>query len=347
MNVTKTPTGKSINGAEIYAIDLENNTGTKVRIFNYGTIINSFEIINKDGKKQDIVLGFDTIDGYLSDAYLANYPYFGAIIGRYANRIANGSFSIDGTKYELSKNAGGATLHGGTEGFDKKLWNIDQVATEPHASVTFSYTSPDGEEQFPGTLETQLSFELTDHNELILSYQAETDLATAVNLTHHSYFNLSAEGGNIAGHLHRMNASRYLEQDDNFTVTGNLLPVEGSHHDFRLGKTIGENWDAETGYDQTYVLDKPYGDLTLASETTDPVSGLRLQVYTTEPVAHFYTAKHLEVQNGKKGQEYRPFDAFCVETQHHPNGINIADFPSTVLKPGQTYYQTTIYKVII
>ncbi|PST83036.1 galactose-1-epimerase [Pedobacter yulinensis] len=347
MKVTQTPTGKNKDGADIYAIDLENNTGTKVRIFNYGTIINSFKIINKSGQEQDIVLGFDDIDGYLSPVYLANYPYFGAIIGRYANRIAGGQISIEGKTYELAKNVGGATLHGGLEGFDKKVWEIVDTMETPHAGVVLGYTSPDGEEQFPGTLDVQLTFELTDHNELILSYEAETDAPTAINLTHHSYFNLSPEGGSVENHHQRINASHYLEQDDNFTVTGKLIDVTGTHHDFRHGKRVGENWDAEFGYDQTYVLDKKYGELTLASETTEPVSGLKLQVYTTEPVAHLYTAKYTEVENGKGGRSYGPFSGFCVETQHHPNGINIADFPSTVLKPGDVYHQTTIYKIIV
>ena len=168
---------------------------------------------------------------------------------------------------------------------------------------------------------------------------------TPVNITNHSYFNLSPDLGSIGNHFHRMPASHYLEQDDNYVVTGNLIPVEGTIHDFLGGKRIAQDWDPEEGYDQTYVLDKEYGELTLASETSEEKSGLKLSVYSTEPVAHLYTSKYLSVKHGKGGATYHPYEAFCVETQHHPNGINIPSFPSTVLRPGETYKQTTIYKI--
>lgn len=347
MKVKQINTGIIVDKKEIIEIELTNEKGTLVKIFNYGTIINKFIVKNAKGENQDIVLGFDTFDQYLSDDYLAKYPYIGAIIGRYANRIKDGKFEVESYEYQLEKNNGEDCLHGGKVGFDRKVWDVIEVAEQPNASVTFQYFSFDGEENFPGDLVVQLKFELTNNNELILTYHADTDEATPVNLTHHSYFNLSANGEKITDHHHQMFASNYLEQDANSVVTGKLLPVEGTHHDFRSGKKIGEGWDAALGYDQSYVLDKNYGDLTLTSKTKSADSGLSLLVYSTEPVAHFYTAKYLSVKNGKGGKDYEEFDGFCVETQHHPNAINIPHFPNTVLQPDENYSQTTIYKIIL
>jgi aldose 1-epimerase len=347
MKVKQTPTGIFSEEKEVIAVELTNDKGSYVKIYNYGTIISHFIIKNAKGVAQDIVLGFDDFESYINPAYKSNYPYFGAIIGRYANRIANAKFNIDGTDYQLAKNNGDNCLHGGNVGFDSKIWDIVEVKELPHAKVTFQYLSLDGEENFPGDLGIQVSFELTNFDELILTYRADTDEATAVNLTHHSYFNLSETGDKIVDHVHYMNASHYLEQDSDSAVTGKLLPVENTHHDFRKGKAIGEGWDKELGYDQTYVLDKEYGALTLASKTIEPKSQLTLLVYSTEPVAHLYTAKYLEVRNGKNGRNYNEFDAFCVETQHHPNAINIPHFPNTILRPGEIYAQTTIYKVVV
>lgn len=346
MKANQITTGHKIDGKEVFAVELINDKGTLVKIFNYGTIINKFIVANKAGVQQDIVLGFDDFSSYVDPGYLKNYPYLGAIIGRYANRIKKGKFVVDGENYQLAKNNGEDCLHGGLEGFDKKVWDITSTSETPYASVTFLHFSLDGEENFPGDLAVQLKFELTNNDELILTYQADTDEATPINLTHHSYFNLSPTGEKVGKHIHQMNASNYLEQDENFVVTGNLLPVKDSIHDFTVARAISENWDEVDGYDQSYVLDKTYGELTLASKTTETNSGLSLLVYSTEPVAHFYTAKHLAVKNGKNGKEYGEFDAFCVETQHHPNAVNIPHFANTVLEPEEVYTQTTIYKVI-
>lgn len=347
MNVEKTHTGIFVDDKEVIAVNLSNDKGSSVKIYNYGTIISHFIVLNDKGLPQDIVLGFDDFESYVSSAYKENYPYLGAIIGRYANRIAGAQFELEGTKYDLAKTSGDNCLHGGKKGFDSKMWDIIDTKVTPHASVTFQYLSLDGEEGFPGDLGLQLTFELTNFNELILTYKADTDEATPINLTHHSYFNLIEEGGNVDPHFHQMFASHYLEQDENSAATGNILSVENTHHDFRMGKTIGEGWDEDLGYDQTYVLDKEYGTLTLASKTSDPTGKLSLLVYSTEPVAHFYTAKYLNVKNAKYGRDYNQFDAFCVETQHHPNAVNVPHFPNTILRPGQTYNQTTIYKVVI
>ena len=345
MSVQQIPTGKIIDGEEVIAIELTNSKGTYVKIFNYGAIINKFVVKNAKGEKQDIVLGFDTFDEYLDPAYLANGAYLGAVVGRYANRIKNGRFTIDEERYQLAQNAGTDTLHGGIVGFDKKVWDVIELGDGPQSSVTLQYESVDGEENFPGNLIIDLTFELTENDELILSYEAETDKATAINLTHHGYFNLAPEGGNIKHHKQQIFASNYLEQDDNYSVTGKLIPVEGTPLDFTKSKEIGQDWDEKEGYDQTFVLDKIYGDLSLASKTIEEESGLVLSVYTTEPVAHLYTAKYLDVKNGKGGNDYGSYGAFCVETQHHPNAVNIPAFPSTILRPEDLYTQTTIYKV--
>jgi aldose 1-epimerase len=347
MKIKQVNTGIFIEEKEVIAVELTNDKGSYVKIFNYGTIISHFIIKNAKGDDQDIVLGFDDFKSYISPAYLSNYPYLGAIIGRYANRIAGAKFAIDGIYYQVAANNGDNCLHGGNTGFDRKIWDILEIADQPHARVTFQYLSLDGEENFPGDLGIQLSFELTDFDELILSYKADTDEATAINLTHHSYFNLSENGEKIMDHIHQMNASYYLEQDAESAATGKLIAVENTHHDFRKGKAIGDGWDNVLGYDQTYVLDKEYGALTLASKTVEPKSGLTLLVYSTEPVAHLYTAKYLGVKSGKNKKDYGEFDAFCVETQHHPNAINIPHFPNTVLRPGEIYTQTTIYKVVV
>lgn len=346
MTAKQIHTGTFIDEKEVVIVELKNDKGNFVKLFNYGTIINQFVVTNVHGEQQDIVLGFDKFEDYINPAYLANYPYFGAIIGRYANRIKDGKFELDNVEYQLAKNNGYDCLHGGKIGFDRKVWDITHISEEPHASVTFQYFSLDGEENFPGDLAIQLTFELTNNDELILTYQADTDEATPINLAHHSYFNLSPTGEQVTNHIHQMNASNYLEQDSNFVVTGKLIPVADTIHDFTKPKAIGANWDKESGYDQTYVLDKEYGSLTLASKTTETNSGLSLLVYTTEPVAHLYTAKYLAVKNGKNGKEYGAFDAFCVETQHHPNAVNIPHFPSTILQPDEIYTQTTIYKVL-
>ncbi|MFD2581892.1 aldose epimerase family protein [Pedobacter vanadiisoli] len=345
MSVQQIPTGKIINGEEVIAVELTNSKGTYVKLFNYGAIINKFIVENAKGEKQDIVLGFDTFEEYLDPAYLSSYPYLGAVVGRYANRIKNGNLTIDGEHYQLAQNAGTDTLHGGIEGFDKKVWDIIEIVDGPQPSVTMQYESIDGEENFPGNLIIDLTFELTENDELILSYEAETDKPTAINLTHHGYFNLAPNGGSVKDHKQQIFASNYLEQDDNYSVTGKLIPVEGTPLDFTKLKPIGQDWDEGEGYDQTFVLDKIYGDLSLATKTIEAESGLILSVYTTEPVAHLYTSKYLEVKNGKGGRDYGNFEAFCVETQHHPNAINIPAFPSTVLRPEDLYTQTTIYKV--
>lgn len=339
MRENQISTGKIIDGKEVFATVLTNSRGSRVKIYNYGAIVSSFIVKNAKGEDQDVMLGFDDIEGYLNEDYLANYPYLGVVIGRYSNRIKNAKFSVADNEYQMAVN-----LHGGEKGFDKRVWDI-LPTTGP--TLTLQYISPDGEENFPGNLKIQLTFKLSDEDELILDYRATTDAATPVNLTHHAYFNLDKEGGNIENHHLRIPASNYVEQDEEFVSTGAILPVEGTIYDFLGGKAIGRDWDPAEGYDRSYVLDKPYDELGLAAEVTSVASDLKLEVYTDEPVAHLYTAKYLDVTNGKGGKDYRKFEAFCIETQHAPNSINIPGFPNTVLLPGETYLQTTIFKISV
>lgn len=330
------------SGEDIYLFTLSNAKGTEVCITNYGAIITSFKIRQANGIINDIVLGFDKVEDYLSEQYLAGYPYFGAAIGRYANRIKNGEFIIDDKKYFLKKNKGTDHLHGGDNGLDKKVWIGNSSSKN---MLTLKYKSVDREEGYPGNLETELRFELTDNNELIYEYTASTDKPTAVNLTHHSYFNLNNGKGNIGDHWVTINAATILEQDTNFVVTGKQLPVENTVYDFTKTRRIDENWNVNDGYDQTYVIEN-INILNPVAEAYSKKSGLTLQVFTSEPVVHFYTGKWIPSLNGKNGNNYGPFSGFCFETQKHPNAINIPHFPNTILRPGETYYTKTIYRVI-
>ncbi len=347
MKVKQIPTGLFIEGKEVIAIELHPKSDCFVRILTYGAIIQNFVVINAHGEKQDVVLGFDQVDDYVNPAYLANYPYMGAIIGRYANRIKNAQFTLNKLNYKLSSNMGSNQIHGGKLGFDKRHWEIDQISGNETPSVTLSYLSKDGEEGYPGNLKVSLQFSFSLDMALSLVFTAITDKSTPINLTHHGYFNLNPKGGSIAHHQQYINASYMLEQDQEWCVTGKLLPLdEFSHYDFRKIKSIGQDWNPDLGYDQTYLLDKAYSTFGLASKTFCQASGLSLNVYTTEPVAHFYTGKYLSVKFGKNQQNYNSFDAFCIETQHHPNALNIPDFPSTILHPGEVYSQKTVYQIV-
>lgn len=333
----------NLRGEDIYLFTLSNAKETEVSITNYGAIITSFKVKQRDGTINDIVLGFDNVEDYLSKKYLDGYPYFGAAIGRYANRIKGGEFSIDGKTYSVAKNKITDHLHGGHEGFDKKVWT---PLSHTDNKLALKYRSADGEEGYPGNLDVTIEFELTDNNELIYEYTAKTDQPTAVNLTHHSYFNLDNGEGTIGKHMVKINAASILEQDDNFVVTGKSIAVANTQYDFRIFKQIDKDWIAADGYDQTFVLDNDdTGKLTLAATAYSNQSGLQLEVYTNEPVVHFYSGKWIPQLNGITRKNYGPFSGLCFETQKQPNAINIPAFPNTVLRPGETYYTRTMYKV--
>lgn len=317
----------------------------RVRLSNYGGLVQSVVLPDHYGNNIDVVLGFDDLRDYFSREYLAHYPYFGATIGRYGNRIDHARFPLDGEIISVSANTPPHQLHGGFSGFDKKVWDVVSVDYFPLPKAVFKYLSPDGEEGFPGNLHVTLTYELNNLNELTYTLEAKTDKATAVNMTNHSYFNLNGDGSSIGDHVVEIAANHYLAQDADYVVTGELLPVEHTSHDFLKSARISEKWKEGEGYDQAFVLNKPYGVWGKAASAYSSQTGIRLEVFTDQPDVQFYTGKYLNVQNGKKSMHYRPFSSFCFETQHHPNSVNIPAFESTILRPGERYLHKTTFKL--
>jgi len=350
MSIKEKPFGKTEDGTEVTLYTLTNESGMTVSITNYGGIVTSIIVPDKDGKPGDVVCGYDKVEDYI-----AGSPYFGCITGRYANRIAKGKFTIDGKEYTLATNNGPNHLHGGEKGFDKKVWKATPKTTEKAVSLKLTYTSKDGEEGYPGNLKCTVNYSLgKTNNALRISYNATTDKATPVNLTNHSYFNLAGHGtGTHLDHKIMINADRYTPTDETAIPLGELAPVKGTPFDFTKLHKIGERIEAENeqikfgkGYDHNWVInqEKP-GEMTLAARVIEPTSGRVLEVRTTEPGIQFYTGNFLDGSNvGKGGKKYEHRYAFCLETQHHPDSPNQKNFPSTILKPGDTYKHVCIYK---
>ena len=332
---------------DIYLFTLSNTQGTEVVITNYGAIIMSYKIKDADGIFNDLVLGFDKVEEYWSADYLQQYPWFGCAVGRYANRIKNAEFRIDGKKFQLSKNRGTDQLHGGINGFDKKTWQYISSGETPHSFLELKYISMDGEEGFPGNLEVLIRFELNDNNELSYQYTASCDQPTAVNLTHHSYFNLNNGRGTIHDHEIKIYSSQMFEQDDNLTPTGKIDPVVDTEFDLRKFKRIGDGLANIPEYDKGFIIDNKVDNtsLSLLAEARLLQTKTLLQVYSTDPMVQFYSGKWTPVVKGKNGIMYGPFSGFCLETHKHVNAVNIPHFPNTILRPGETYFQKTIYKV--
>jgi aldose 1-epimerase len=346
-HMKKTTFGKMPNGEAIDLYMLTNRNGMAVTIINYGGRVVSLLAPDRAGKVADVVLGFDDLSGYL-----AQNPYFGAIVGRYANRIANGEFRLDGVEYRVPKNDGSNALHGGIRGFDKRVWTARDVSKE-NPSLELTYLSKDGEEGYPGNLSVKVTYTLTDNNELQIDYTATTDKDTVLNLTNHSYFNLAGEGnGNILGHQLTINADRFTPINSTLIPTGQLRPVDGTPFDFRKPATIGarindanEQLKFGKGYDHNFVLNHQGARLVLAARVTDPESGRVMEVLTTQPGVQLYTGNFLDgTIHGKGGKVYGYRSALCLETQHFPNSPNEPNFPSAELKPGQTFHETTIYR---
>lgn len=336
----------NVSGRPIEQFTLANESGVEVKAMTYGGIITSITTPDRSGAMGDIVLGFDTLDGYLGD-----HPYFGAIIGRYGNRIAKGRFTIDAVTYKLATNNGPNHLHGGIKGFDKVIWKADDLPPQPGKSaVAFSYTSADGEEGYPGKLDVKVTYTLTDDNELIVEYEARADKATHVNLTQHSYFNL-AGAGDILGHELSIDADRYTPVDADLIPTGELAPVEGTPFDFRKSTAIGARIDQANpqlknggGYDHNWVLNGTAGSLRRAARVVEPKTGRTLEVATTEPGMQFYTGNFLDGKlTGKGGRSYGRRSGFCLETQHFPDTPNQPSFPTTLIKAGQEYSSRTVF----
>ena len=331
-----TPEGDS---AMLYT--LTNEQDILITITNYGGIITGIHTPDKNGKTTNITLGFDNLEQYLE-----GHPYFGALVGRYGNRIALASFSLDGEDYTLAANNGNNALHGGLEGFDKKLWVPEVIGCDERAVLKLSYTSPDGEEGYPGNLRVTVTYELL-MDQLFITYEAETDKATVLNLTNHTYFNLAGEG-TILDHILYINASRYTPVNDELIPTGELANVESTPFDFRKPGVIGARFDELSseppGYDHNYVIDGSEGEKSLAAKVMDPLSGRFIEVHTTEPGVQFYTGNFLDGSLVSHGRSYQQHSGFCLETQHFPDSPNQADFPSTVLRPGELFVSQTIFR---
>lgn len=333
-----------VDGKKVFLYTLKNKTGSEVKITNYGGTVTSWITPDKHGQKSSIVLGFHSLEGYLKKP-----PYFGAIIGRYGNRIGDAAFSLDGHKYQLAANNGKNHLHGGNKGFDKVVWEVEH-APDSTASITLSYLSKDGEEGYPGNLKTTVTYTLTDENKLIIEYNATTDKATPANLTNHSYFNLTGDvAHSILDHSLQISADRYTPVDSTLIPTGELKSVKGSPFDFTQPHKIGERIQlVKGGYDHNFVLNQKDGELGLAATLTDAVSGRQLKVWTTEPGLQFYSGNFLD--GSIKTDDGRPINqhaALCLETQHFPDSPNKPAFPTTILKPGKKYHTVTVYEVLI
>jgi aldose 1-epimerase len=339
------------NGKKIELFHLSNPLGMEVSITNFGAKIVSILVPDKNGLVDDVVLGYDNIEDYFR-----GNPYFGAIVGRYANRIANGQFSLEGKTYTLNKNNGSAHLHGGKNGFHNVVWDAQLTLINGEEALILHYLSRAGEENYPGNMDVTVIYQLTNNNELKIQYQAKTDQTTIINLTNHAYFNLSGEGkGNILNHEVFINADKFTPVGPDMIPTGELRKVENTPFDFRQAKPIGKDIDKNdeqllisNGYDHNFVLNKEPGSLVLAATAFDPQSGRVMDVLTDQPGMQFYTENFAEGDIlGKGGKVYGRRSAFCFETQHFPDSPNHRHFPSTELKPGEQYIHNSIYKFYI
>lgn len=326
-------------------VTLINANRLKATITPYGGKVISLWVPDKNGNLGDIVLGYDS-----ASQYPAGNPYFGALIGRYGNRIGKGQFTLDGTTYQLDTNNGANALHGGPGGFHNVMWDVVEVKSN---SIVLAYTSPDGEEGYPGTLQAKVSYTLTDNNELTIEYEATTDQPTIVNLTHHSFFNLGGEGvGDILNHELQIIADKFTPVDEGLIPTGELKPVAGTPFDFNKPTAIGARIEADDiqlkygkGYDHNWVLKREGTGLSLAAVASEPTTGRVMEVWTTEPGLQFYSGNFLNgTEGGKAGKQYQFRTGFCLEAQHFPDSPNKPEFPSTLLRPGQIYLQKTVYK---
>jgi aldose 1-epimerase len=348
IQISKQQWGSSSNGEPVDLFKLKNTSGMEVTITNFGGRIVTCKVPDRSGRFDDVVLGFDNLDGYLG-----KNPYFGALVGRFANRIANGTFTLDGQRYELARNNGQNALHGGLKGFDKVVWTAREFLKDSTPVLELSYLSKDGEEGYPGNLQATVVYALTDDHQLKIEYQATTDKPTVLNLTNHSYFDLSGQAkGKILSHIVTINADRFTPVNENLIPTGELRSVAGTPFDFREPTVIGARIDADNeqlrfamGYDHNYVLNREGEGLSFAARVLDPDSGRMLEVFTTQPGMQFYTGNHLDgTVKGKEGVTYGFRSGFCVETQHFPDSPNQPAFPSARLDPGQRYSATTVFR---
>lgn len=341
----KSAFGKSRDGEPVELYTLRNRQGMEAQICTYGGIVTTLKVPARDGKLDDVVLGYDQLDGYLKSS-----PFFGCIVGRYANRIGGAKFTLDGKTYTLTANNGPNSLHGGPNALDKKVWRVLKATDD---TLELQHTSKDGEEGFPGNLNVTAKYSITDDNGLRVDYAATTDKSTVINLSHHSYFNLAGQGnGNILGHVVYINSDKITPVNKDLVPTGDFASVEGTPLDFRTPTAIGariESPDQQmqfgSGYDHNWVINKPANQLGLHARVYEPQSGRVLEVWSTEPGVQFYTGNFLDGSiTGKAGASYQRRGGFCLEPQHYPDSPNKPNFPSVVLRPGQTFKSTIIYK---
>jgi len=331
----------SLDGEEVYLYTLMNDSGFRVEITNYGGIVTSIITPDKNGNFDDVALGYDSLNGYLIET-----PYFGAIVGRYANRIAGARFTLDGVTYQLTENTPPNQLHGGIKGFDKVIWTPETLESDTSVSLKLTYLSADGEEGYPGNLETTVVYTVTRDNRLQIEYTAKTDKPTPINLSHHSYFNLSGTSGkNILDHILYIDADRYTVVDETLIPTGEIADVRDTPMDFRVPERIGSRiHKVPGGYDHNYVLNN-LGHYAKVAELYDEYSGRYMEVFTTEPGIQFYSGNFLNGSIvGEKGLVYQKHHGLCLETQHFPDSPNHPEFPNTILRPGETYKQFTVYR---
>ncbi len=335
--------GQLHDGREVQLFTLSNNN-ISVKITNYGAIITAIDMPNKNGSIGNVVCGFEKLETYLSDEYLGSYPYFGAIIGRFGNRIANGHLKIEGETYEMAINNGPNHLHGGKVGFDRKLFEAETIENEEEVGVKLTYLSPDGEENYPGNLKVICIYTLNENSELGIQYYAETDKTTVVNLTNHSYFNLTAQKENILNHELELTATKMTEMVEQIP-TGKIVPVVGTEFDFNTPKKLGAA-GLEMGYDDNYVFDNEENELKYIACLSEEKSGRKIEVYTTQPGMQVYTGywnPELTIDGHKK---FGSFSGVALETQHYPDSVHHKNFPTTLLKPGEVYDEKTVYKFI-
>jgi len=351
MSVSKEFYGKLPDGTQIDQYTLSNPSGLKVKIITYGAIVTGVETPDRNGKVENITLHRDALADYMEIGKdgKPTTPYFGATVGRYGNRIAKGRFTLDGKEYKLATNNGPNALHGGIKGFNAVVWKAEPVQSPGVVGVAFTRISPDGEEGYPGTLKVKVTYSLTDKDELKMDYEATTDKATVVNLTNHNYWNLAGAGnGDILKHELTIDADRVVPVDATLIPLGRLDPVQGTAFDFTKSKPIGRDMaQVDGGYDHCYVLIRKSGGLELAARVVEPASGRAMEVYTTQPAIQFYTGNFLDGTVRGGGKAYQKHYGLCLETQHYPDSPNQKDFPTTVLKPGETYRQSTVHKFMV
>ena len=347
--IEKKAFGSTPSGEEVFEYTLKNANGIEMGVITYGGIIRTLLVPDRDGNFEDVVLGYDNLQGYLDET-----PYFGAIIGRYGNRIAKGKFSLDGEEYELATNNIGNHLHGGIVGFDKVVWQGEAIEKDDEVALKMTYTSEDMEEGYPGNLEVTVTYNLNNDDELTFDYQAKSDKKTIVNLTNHAYYNLAGNKGDILDHELKINASTYLPVDETLIPT-EITVVEGTPFDFQEFKKVGEDIDVEDvqlknggGYDHCWVLNESPDSLNFAASLVDPSSGRRMDIYTEEPGIQFYSGNFLDGKiTGKDSVTYEFRTGLCLETQHFPDSPNRPEFPSTILEAGEIYATKTVTKFSI